>query len=720
MKQLLQNMRDGRTQVVEVPVPAPQAGMVLVQNAASLVSAGTERMLAEFAGKSILGKACSRPDLVKQVADKARREGLLRTIEAAFKRLDQPIALGYSSAGTVVELGEGVEGFKAGQRVACAGGGYAVHAEYVVVPQNLVVPIPDNVDTDSGAFATLGAIALHGFRLGAAQVGENVAVIGLGLLGLLTADIAKAAGCRVIGIDLDPNRVALAQQIGFEAAERPQALEAVMAFTRQRGADTVLVCADSQNSDPVVLAGEIARQRARVVAVGAFGMDIPRKLYYYKELEFIVSRSYGPGRYDTDYEEGGQDYPLGYVRWTAGRNMEGFLDLLAEGKFSLEPIITHRFPIEKASLAYDLIKGEGKQPFIGVLLTYPQVPAEDLTKARKVVMETGRPPTCEVRLGVLGAGLYAGATMLPILKANKDTSLVGIASGQGMSAAHAARKYGFNYACSGEQQVIEDPQVNTLAVLTRHHLHARQVLAGLQAGKNVFCEKPLALTATELEQIETQFQQPDCPLLMVGYNRRFAPMAVRLKAFIDQRREPLIATYRVNAGLIPSDHWTQDPQQGGGRLIGEGCHFVDFLIWLVGALPVSFHVQALPDNGKYRRDNLLLTMTFPDGSLGTLAYLANGDKAFSKERLEVFAGGRVAVLDDYRLLETVYNGRRTMQRSGLRQDKGHKAEWSSFAGAITASGTPPIPYEEILGGMRCVIAAAESLRTGNPNFIQVR
>ena len=455
----------------------------------------------------------------------------------------------------------------------------------------------------------------------------------------------------------------------------------------------------------------------RVVAVGAFGMDLPRRLYYYKELDFIVSRSYGPGRYDSDYEEGGQDYPLGYVRWTAGRNMEGFLDLLAEGRLELSPIITHRFPLEQAASAYELITGRGSQPFLGVLLQYPQAQPVDLTAARKVTIAQPRKAQGGVQLGVLGAGLFAGAVMLPLLKANPKTNLVGIASGSGMSAGHAARRYGFTYASSQAQQVIEDPQVNTLAVLTRHHLHAAQVLAGLQAGKNVFCEKPLALTTAELEQVEAQLRQPDCPLLMVGYNRRFAPLAVKLKAFIDQRREPLAATYRVNAGLLPPEHWTQDPQQGGGRLIGEGCHFVDFLIWLVGQTPVSFHARALPDNGKYNRDNLLLTMTFPDGSLGTLSYLANGDKTFSKERVEVFAGGRVAVLDDYRSLETVHNGRRQVQRSRLSQDKGHRAEWSAFVEAITGSGTPPIPYEQISGGMRCVIGAAETLRTGTSDEI---
>ena len=581
MKQLLQNMRDGKIEVADVPVPIPQTGMLLVRNAASLVSAGTERMLVEFAGKSLLEKARSRPDLVKQVIDKARREGWLSSVEAAFNRLDQPMTLGYSCAGTVAASGEGVQGYKIGQRVACAGGGYAVHAEYVVVPVNLAVTLPDDVDFESAAFTTLGAIAMHGFHLGGAQLGERVAVVGLGLLGLLTVGIAKAAGCRVIGIDLDPKRVELARKLGAEAVVRQGAEEAVLAFTGNQGADVVLICADSESNDPVELAGEVARERGRVVAVGAVGMDIPRRTYYYKELDVIVSRSYGPGRYDPDYEEGGHDYPAAYVRWTAGRNMAGFVELLAGKQLDITSLITHRIPVEDAAEAYDLITGKSDESFLGVVLTYPG--AETSTAlSRKIVVPSERKISGSVKLGVLGAGLYAKAVILPIMKKQKETELVGIASASGTNASHAAKKFGFRYASSDGDQLIQDPEVNTLAVLTRHHLHAEQTLAGLRAGKHVFCEKPLAMNNEQLEEIESQLQQPDCPLLMVGYNRRFAPLAIQLKTYLDERHEPLMAYYRVNAGLLPLSHWTHDPQQGGGRIIGEGCHFIDFLLWLVG------------------------------------------------------------------------------------------------------------------------------------------
>lgn len=723
MRQVLQNLKTGATEVVEVPIPSARPGSVLVRTAASLVSVGTERMLVEFASKSLLGKARSRPDLVRQVIDKARREGLLTTIEAAFNRLDQPLALGYSSAGTVAALGEGVEGWRVGQRVACAGGGYAVHAEYGVVPVNLLAPLPDEVDFESAAFATLGAIALHGFRLAQAQLGERVAVIGLGLLGLLATGIAQAAGCTVLGIDVDLRRVEIASQLGARAVLRAQAEEAALSFSDGRGCDSVLICADTPEADPVELAGSMARDRARVVAVGAVGLHLPRKVYYEKELTFINSRSYGPGRYDPAYEEGGQDYPIGYVRWTEGRNLQAFVDLLAQGRIDVKALITHRFPIEKAVAAYDLITGKQKEPFLGVLLTYDNsVPVSSAPVSR----ETGTPDTgkrdtgqrdtgkrdtvTRVNLGVLGAGNFAGAVLLPAIEKLTGVERVGVASASGLSAQHAAKKFGFRYASSDEAQLIADPEINTLAILTRHHLHARQVVAALSAGKHVFCEKPLALSEGELEEVEIALSGAAAPLLMVGFNRRFAPLAQKLQAFISARQEPLAAHYRVNAGYIPSNHWVHDPQEGGGRILGEACHFIDFLTFLVGALPVAVSAQALPDGGRYHEDNAVFTFAFPDGSLGTLSYLANGDKAFPKERLEVFAGGRVAVLDDFRSLELVHDGRRQALRSRLRQDKGHLGEWQAFTQSILAGGAPPIPYEHLFGVQRMTFAALRALR----------
>ena len=722
MKQVLQNLRSGATMVVEVPAPTPQAGEVLVRTAASLLSAGTERMLVEFAGKSLIGKARSRPDLMRQVLDKARREGLVTTIEAAMNRLNQPLALGYSSAGTVVALGEGVQGLRIGQRVACAGGGYAVHAEMAAVPTNLIAPLPENVDFEAAAFATLGAIAMHGFRLTEVQLGEHVAVIGLGLLGLLAAGIAAAAGCQVLGIDLDPQRVALAGQMGAQGVLRTQAIEAALSFSRGRGCDAVLICADTGSTDPVELAGTIARDRARVVAVGAVGLNLPRKVYYEKELTFLNSRSYGPGRYDPMYEEGGVDYPIGYVRWTEGRNLEAVIDLMESGRLDIQPLISHRFPIEQAPEAYTLITGQRQEPFLGVLLTYTQIQPEtiqplDLTSLPPIPLSTQvitRPE--RVSLGVLGAGNFATAVLLPALKDIPNLELEGIASASGASAQHAASRYGFRYASGDENQLLADSKINTVAILTRHHLHAQQTLAALAAGKHVFCEKPLALNETELGEIqhaiESLSQTGAAPLLMVGFNRRFAPLARQLADFLKDRTEPLVAHYRVNAGYLPLNHWTQDPNQGGGRIIGEACHFIDFLTFLCGQPPVSVTAHGLPDGGRYREDNVVLNFSFPDGSLGTVSYLANGDKAFPKERVEVFCGGQVAVLDDYRWLETTANGRRNTLRSRLRQDKGHHHEWLTFVQAILADGPPPIPYEQIFGVMRASYAAVQSLRSG--------
>ncbi len=717
MKQLLQNMRSGVTAVVDVPVPTPHPGMALVRNAASLVSAGTERMLVEFAEKSLLAKAQARPDLVRQVLDKTRREGLLPTLEATFNRLDQPMALGYSSAGTIVALGEGLQGFQVGDRVACAGGGYAVHAEYVSVPHNLLAKLPDAVDFDAAAFATLGAIAMHGFRLAETQVGERVAIIGLGLLGLLSLGIARAAGCEVLGVDLDPRRVELARHMGAEAVLRAQAEGAAGAFSRGRGCDAVLICANSSSSDPVELAGLLARDRARVIAVGAVKLEIPRNIYYQKELTFLASRSYGPGRYDPAYEEGGQDYPPGYVRWTEGRNLEAFVDLLAAGKVDVRPLITHRFPIQDAPQAYEWITGKHQgEPFLGVLLTYPQEAAPVEAAARRVSLGiSGEQPLAgqaDIRLGVLGAGNYATAAFLPNVQRAGGVEKVIVASASGLNAQHAAQKFGFRNAGSSEEDVLDDASINVIAILTRHHLHARQVLAALQAGKHVFCEKPLALHAEELEAIADLLQKEGTPLLMAGFNRRFAPLAVRLKAFFQGSGEPLAMHYRVNAGALPLTHWTQDPAQGGGRILGEACHFVDFLTFLAGAAPVSVSACGLPDGGRYREDNVQLTFSFPDGSLGTVAYLANGDKSFPKERVEVFGGGRVAVLDDFRALELVHAGRRQVSRERLRQDKGHQAAWEAFLSAIRAGGPAPIPYEQLLGVTRATFAAVESLRSG--------
>jgi len=709
MKQLLQNIKNGKTIVEDVPVPTPREGMALVRVAASLVSSGTERMVIEFAEKGYIGKARSRPDLVKQVLDKSKREGLMPTMQAAFNRLDQPMAPGYSSAGTIVALGKNMRGFKVGQRVACAGGGYAVHAEYNVVPRSLVTPLPKNVDFESAAFTTLGAIALHGFRLAEPQLGENIAVIGLGLLGLLTIQLASAAGCNVLGIDLDPKRIKLASSLGLEAVSRSQAESASQAFTANRGFDTIIICADTPSNDPIELAGVIARDRAKVVATGAVGLNIPRKIYYEKEICFINSRSYGPGRYDSNYEENGVDYPIGYIRWTEGRNFQAVVDLLSSRKLNVESLITHRFPIEDGVRAYEVITGKKKESFLGVLLKYETSNEKQKTSKRiEFPLVTRNLSLSSVKLGVLGAGLYANSTLLPVIKNNKDYELVGIASSGGLHAQHSGKKFGFQYATSSEDEIINDPNINTVAILTRHDSHADLVVKALKAGKHVFVEKPLAINSHQLSVISKQLLKTDNYILLTGFNRRFSPLAHKLKSSIVNRQSSIYAHYRVNAGYLPLNHWTQDPELGGGRIIGEACHFIDLITFLVGAPPVSVTAHALPDGSKYREDNVSMTFAFPDGSLGVVDYLANGDKSFPKERLEVFCEGMIAVLDDYVSLTTVKDGKKKVE-SGA-QDKGWRAEMAAFARAIKSGDEAPIPYEQLIGVTKSTFAALESIR----------
>lgn len=707
MKQLLQNIKTGKSTIEDVPVPTPRDGQALVKVEVSLVSAGTERMVVEFAEKSLAGKARSRPDLVKQVIDKARREGLLNTAQAAFNRLDQPMALGYSSAGTIIKLGSNMQGFKVGQRVACAGGGFAVHAEYNVVPRNLLTPLQKNVGFESAAFTTLGAIALHGYRLAEPQIGENVAVIGLGLLGLLTAQIASAAGCNVLGIDIDPARLKLASSLGLQTVSREKAVDASSAFTSNRGSDVVLICADTSSNDPVELAGTIARDRGRVVATGAVGLTIPRKIYYEKEISFINSRSYGPGRYDVNYEENGQDYPLGYIRWTEGRNFEAVVDLMSKGKLQVKPLITHRFSIDQGVKAYDVITGKTKEDFLGVVLTYPD---GKMKEERKITFPSiANRQSSIVKLGVLGAGLFANSVLLPAIKKTDNIELVGIASSGGLHAQHSGKKFGFKYATSDDDELINDPSVNAVAILTRHDSHADLVVKALKAGKHVFVEKPLAINSEQLKKVEKQLRGSKNVLLTVGFNRRFAPLAQQLKSHISSLSEPKHIHYRVNAGPIPLDHWTQDPNIGGGRIIGEACHFIDFITFLVGDSPISVSAHALPDRGKYREDNVSMTFTFPDGSIGVVDYLANGDKSFPKERVEVFCGGQVAVLDDFVSLQVTKNGRKKEVKKA--QDKGWREEMSAFVEAIQSGDEPPIPYEHLIGVTRSTFAAVDSIRT---------
>jgi len=728
MKQLLQDARTGELKVAEVPAPQLLPGCVLVRVAASLVSAGTERASAEFAGKSLLAKAKARPDLVRDVLAKMRRDGLSSTMQTVRSRLDQPQSLGYSSAGVVVAVGDGVADISVGDRVACAGAGFAVHAEFACVPRMLVAKIPEGRDADSqvsfeeAAFGTVGAICLHGIRTAEVALGDTVAVIGLGLLGQITTQLLKAAGCRVFGMDLLRQRADLAIANGVEDACTVARDFRDLCFQKTGGVgvDSVLIAAETPSSEPVNLAAQLARDRAIVVAVGTVGMELQRKLYYEKELDFRISRSYGPGRYDAAFEQKGRDYPIGHVRWTETRNLEAFLQFIADGKLNLPSLITHRFPMEQATRAYDLITGTSCEFFLGVLITYAGAESENAPNLSETIpMVAVVPSSGSVGLGVLGAGSFAQNTLLPALKAIPGVSFVGVCNATGPRSRNAAEKFGFSYCSNSEAELLQDAQIKAVLIATRHNLHASQSLAALRAGKAVFCEKPLCLNESELAALVCQSADHHAPLLMVGFNRRFAPMALRLKQFLSDIHEPLAIHYRVNAGYIGADHWVNDPEQGGGRILGEVCHFVDFLCFLAGACPIEVQAQTVGNSGQYSMDNIVATLKFANGTLGTISYLANGEKSASKERVEVFGGGAVAILEDFRRLELIRNGRKQIVRARWRQDKGHKAEMQAFVDALLGKTPPPIPFEQIVGSTLATLRLQNSCQTGQSLTVEL-
>jgi predicted dehydrogenase/threonine dehydrogenase-like Zn-dependent dehydrogenase len=724
MKQLLQNISTGKATVMDVPAPQAGPGEILVRVGASLISAGTEKMVVEFAEKNVLQKAMARPDLVRQALNKASREGILSTFSSLRQRLDTDMALGYSNAGEVIEVGDGVSEFKIGERVACAGGGFAVHAEFVRIPKNLAAKVPEPsssrpaIEFEEAAFTTVGAIGLQGLRLANLQLGETVAVIGLGLIGLLVVQLVRASGCNVVGMDVDEQRCRLARELGcgLAASDAEQMRSMVAATTGGKGADSVLITASTKSNEPVTLAGDIARDCGRVVAVGAVGLEIPRKTYYEKELSFYVSRSYGPGRYDPEYEQFGRDYPIGYVRWTENRNMQAFLQLLADSRVDVKKLITHRFDISQADKAYELITGKTGERFTAVTIHYPVDASAGRLIAVRTTSDVGTSAAGRVTIGMLGAGNFATAVLLPVLKNTANVQLVGLATASGASARAAGSRYGFSYCTSDYEEVLRDSRINTVVIATRHNLHAQQVIGALDGGKHVFCEKPLCISDEELQQISQAYYRSRLtdakPLLMVGYNRRFAPMAVRMRDFLRTASEPLMMNYRVNAGFLPAAHWTQTAEEGAGRIIGEVCHFIDFLVWLSGARATSVYASALPNNGKYCNDNLVATLEFEDGSVGTITYVANGDRSLPKERIEVFGGGCVAILDDFRVLSTTRAGRQQSFRSRLRQDKGHANEWKTYADAVSTGDRAPIAFKELVNVSQACFGLLDSVRLG--------
>jgi predicted dehydrogenase/threonine dehydrogenase-like Zn-dependent dehydrogenase len=694
MKALLADSKSGELAVHEIPVPELQAGGILVETRFSVVSSGTERAKIETGEKSLLGKARARPDLVRQVVDFARANGVRAAYEKVKARLETLAPLGYSCSGVVLEVGEGVTEFRPGDRVACAGGGYANHCEVNFIPRNLAVHVPEPVPLEHAAITTIGSIAMQGLRQAEIRFGETVVVIGAGLIGVLAVQLAKAAGCRVVAIDIDRERVERAIRFGAHAgfvATDPRMEEQARAFSRY-GADAAVITAATHSSEPLETAAKLLRDRGRIVIVGDVGLDIARGPLYNKELSLALSRSYGPGRYDPVYEERGVDYPIGYVRWTEQRNMEAFLDALASGAVNVAPLLEQQRTIEKAPQAYDEIR---QSHAYTVLIRYP---AQDREKPRTPKMENAprhaRGAMETARIGCIGAGNFARGTIFPHLRKIRGTVLEAVATASGIAAESSRKSDGFRRA-STPAELLADPSIDAVFILSRHDSHARYVMEALAQGKPAFIEKPLCVRRDELAAIRSaytaQVARGADPFLMVGFNRRFAPQTEKVREFFSGRREPMLAHIRVNAGYIPREHWAQ--QATGGRIVGELCHFVDWARSVVGQPIVTASGTALPDGSRYHRDNLAVTLSFADGSIANLLYLANGDKAVPKEYFEVFCEGAVARLNDFRFLELVRKGKKQRFKSG--QDKGHGRELERTVEAILLGKPSPIPFDEI-------------------------
>ncbi len=703
MKQILQNLSSGETSLADIPSPKVRAGHLLIQTSRSLVSAGTERMLVEFGKANFLEKARQQPEKVRMVLDKVKTDGIMPTLEAVRNKLDQPLPMGYCNVGTVLEVGAGVTGFSVGDRVASNG----KHAEVVCIPQNLCAKIPDAVSDEAAAFTVIGAIGLQGIRLLQPTLGEAVVVTGLGLIGLMTVQLLRAHGCRVLGLDYDTSKLALAQKLGAETVDLNQnadPVSAAMVFSRGRGVDAVLITASTKSNEPVHQAAQMCRKRGRIVLVGVIGLELSRADFYEKELTFQVSCSYGPGRYDAHYEDEGHDYPFGLVRWTEQRNFEAVLDMLADNRLCVDPLVSHRIPFEQATAAYDLISS--RSPSLGIILQYSSSssPTTEQLLTRTIRLsepaERASDPQAPV-VSCIGAGNYATQVLLPAFK-NAGVTLQSVTSSTGVSAAHAGRKFGFADISSDSRSVIQNPAANTIVIATRHDSHARLVCESLKAGKHVFVEKPLAITREELQTVAHVYESicaersGTAPLVMVGFNRRFAPHVQRVKALLAGATEPKAFVMTVNAGVIPAEHWTQDQKVGGGRIIGEGCHFIDLLRFLAGTPIVSVQASALGAHGQGApSDKVSFTLYFADGSMGTVHYLANGHKSFPKERLEVFCAGRILQLDNFRRLQG-YGWPGFGKMNLWRQDKGQAACAAAFVEAIRNGKPSPIPFSELV------------------------
>ena len=707
MKQILQSLKTGSIEIASVPVPLVSCGHLLISTSSSLVSAGTERMLLNFGKAGWIKKVTQQPDKVRTVLGKIKSDGLIPAVEAVRNKLDQPLPLGYSNVGIVTEIGGGVYGFNIGDRVASNG----KHAEVTSVPTNLVAKIPDNVTDEEASFTILAAIALQGIRLAQPTLGETVVVTGLGLIGLLAVQLLKANGCRVIGLDFDRDRLELARQFGAEIVDLAAGQDPITAaelYTRGRGVDAVIITATTKSNEPMRQAALMCRKRGRIILVGVAGLKLSREDFFKKELTFQVSASYGPGRYDINYEEKGHDYPVGFVRWTEQRNFEAVLDMMADERIDVKPLISHRFSIDDAEKAYTLISGNNSS--LGVLLKYPGIEITSVSRVIKLSKSRDFLPSGEkgnASVSFIGAGNYATGTLIPAFK-EAGAHLRIISSSAGVTGLHAGRKYGFEETTTDLDYLFSDRSSNTVTIATQHNTHAHFVLRALKAGKNVFVEKPLCLTLSELRELEVMYQEvhkthKHPPLLMVGFNRRFAPQVKKMKQLLDQVSGSKAFVLTINSGAIPADHWTQDPEVGGGRIVGEACHFIDLLRFMAGS-PIESWSRVVMNT--LTTDTLTISLKFIDGSIGTVHYLANGNKDFPKESLQVFASGRILQLDNYRKL-TGFGWPGFKKMNLWRQDKGQKGCVKAFIGAISNGSPSPIPFNELLEVSRVSIEVAQ-------------
>ncbi len=719
MKQILQNFKTGALEVHEVPAPLLQAHGVLVRTHYSVISAGTEGGTVRLARKNLLEKARSRPDLVHKVLAVAKNDGVMAAYQAVTSNLDSPVPLGYSLAGDVVEVGTQIGDFKVGDRVACFGSMIANHSELNFIPRNLCVRVPANVDLRHAAFCMIGAIALNGVRRAGIEIGSNVLVIGLGLIGQITAQLLKASGCRVFGLDLDPSKVALARQCGMEAGmlrSEANVSEAILAFSDGLGVDATIITAAAPTADPIELAGVVTRQRGRVVALGRLPYELPRDEYLFKEIDFVTTLAFGPGVNDPNYETRGFDYPAAFVRWSGNRNIQAVLNLISGGQLNLEPLVTHQFALEQANKAFALLSGENKEPSVAVLLQYD---AQKQFSRAPIALKTHQqePQKSSAKalpgIGLIGAGSHAVSFLLKAIDA-AGVEKRGIVTAGGFKGKWYGEKYGFAYAAADPQDLFADAAIDAVFVLSRHDNHAEMTLRALDHGKDVFVEKPLCLKSDELDAIVAA-QARHGGRVMVGYNRRFAPLGIKLKACFAGHAQPISVHYRMNAGFRPAKHWLHDPEAGGGLILGEAVHFIDFIQFLVGARPVKVFAQSLhsPSHDIIDADNVVINVQFADGSIGVMSYLSNGDKAMGRERIEVFGDNITAVLEDWRSLVISKNGKKQKTTHAIVQDKGFNPEVAEFINAIAQGRALDAGFAETVAGMRVAFAALESLRSGH-------